>query len=144
MGSEPMETAESTQTPFRFYEDRLTTFGLNKLFQINISWLKQDFIIPELAIKSSVFLCGIGFSKWEKIDIPLNEHYKHSRSCPFLKIIGYNPVENTSSRSTDFTSASQLASTVSSGFTFSGKPISYTNTVRSGFTGGSLFANTHN
>ena len=74
-----------------FYEDRLTTFEhWSKQIQPDKYRLaKAGFYYTGEIDKVICFACGATLREWERTDDPWTEHYKWSKTCVFLKMMGY-------------------------------------------------------
>ena len=147
MGSEPMDTSINTTTPFQFYEDRLSTFDIwsTQIVPDKYQLSKAGFYYSGIGDKVICFSCHFELCQWEKTDNPFDEHYRHSSSCNFLKIIGYTPVTDTPVTSTRYPFSEKPVqsplnpfNTPRSGFTFGGKSTFNTNCAS-----GVLFGSQH-
>lgn len=92
LDTEHMETSDCcTHKPFKYYQERLATFDTwsEQIIPDKYQLAKTGFYYTGFSDKVSCFSCNIEIYKWEKTDYPWVEHYKHSPSCDFLKILGY-------------------------------------------------------
>ena len=82
-----------------FYEDRLMTFEnwSKQIIPNKFDLAKAGFFYNSNGDEVTCFACGIRLNTWERTNVPLVEHLKWSQNCMFLKMIGYNSHDETSS-----------------------------------------------
>ena len=82
--------------PFRFYEDRLSTFDdWPKFMNPRPSSLaRAGFIYTGRSDKVKCFECGVTLCNWEPSDEPISEHIRWSSMCKYInKLINHGGCE---------------------------------------------------
>jgi hypothetical protein len=75
-----------------FYEVRLTTFNAwpKQIVPNKYSLAKAGLFYSGKSDKCICTFCNLRLAEWSTTDVPLDEHFRHSPDCIFLKMIGYD------------------------------------------------------
>ena len=84
------DAMSSEHKDMMFYEDRLVTFEhwSKQIHPDKYRLAKAGFYYTGEIDKVACFACSVILSEWERTDDPWVEHFKWSKNCSFLKMMG--------------------------------------------------------
>lgn len=100
-GSQNVEVSETRQTDHHLKSEK------NRLGTFDGRWPTNSYVRPQDLAKAGFYFvgvadvvrcifCQISLKAWERGDVPMDEHRKHSPSCPFVlqQNVGNAPLQN--------------------------------------------------